>query len=102
MTSIASQDKTEIQSAVSPIDNLNNNTLDTNNKTSNNNKKSSNDKPFKKSRTNYKKPENAAKLNAAVNALVLNRHDPFAQQDIRTVSKLYDIPYNTLRDNYLK
>lgn len=60
------------------------------------------DKSEKKRRTNYKKPENAAKLNAAVNALLLSKQDPSGQKDIRSVSKLYDIPYNTLRDNYLK
>jgi hypothetical protein len=53
----------------------------------------------KKRRTNYRKPENAAKLNAAVNALIMQRQ---GHGDIRAVSKIFDIPYNTLRDNYLR
>eukprot|EP00981_Chlorochromonas_danica_P001191 scaffold262_cov164-Ochromonas_danica.AAC.15 len=56
----------------------------------------------KKRRTNYRRPENATKLNAAVNALVMNQNAPFGPKDIRSISKLYGIPYNTLRDNYLR
>lgn len=56
----------------------------------------------RKRRTNYRKPENAAKLNAAVNALIMQKQDPNGPQDIRTVSKLFNIPYNTLRDNYIR
>lgn len=58
-----------------------------------------NDLHNKKRRVNYRKPENAAKLNAAVNALIMQRQ---GHGDIRAVSKLFDIPYNTLRDNYLR
>ncbi|RYH17111.1 hypothetical protein EON65_29065 [archaeon] len=53
-------------------------------------------------RVNYRLPENAVKLNAAINALSQNKSDPNAPQDIRHVSKMFKIPYNTLRDNYLK
>jgi len=61
------------------------------------------DKPGgKKRRTNYRRPENAAKLNAAVNALIMQKQDPNAPKDIRSVSKIFNIPYNTLRDNYLR
>ena len=56
----------------------------------------------KKRRTNYRRPENAAKLNAAVNALIMQKQDRNGHGDIRTVSKLFNIPYNTLRDNYLR
>jgi hypothetical protein len=60
------------------------------------------DKLSKKRRTNYRRPENAAKLNAAVNALIMQKQDPNAPKDIRSVSKIFNIPYNTLRDNYLR
>lgn len=56
----------------------------------------------KKRRTNYRRPENAAKLNAAVNALIMQKQDGNGHGDIRAVSKLFNIPYNTLRDNYLR
>jgi hypothetical protein len=59
-------------------------------------------KGSKKRRTNYRRPENAAKLNAAVNALIMQKQDPNAPKDIRSVSKIFNIPYNTLRDNYLR
>lgn len=60
------------------------------------------DEKGKKRRTNYRRPENAAKLNAAVNALIMQKQDPNAPKDIRSVSKIFNIPYNTLRDNYLR
>lgn len=63
---------------------------------------SSSNSSEKKRRINYRKPENAAKLNAAVNALIMQKQDPNGPQDIRTVSKLFNIPYNTLRDNYIR
>lgn len=53
-------------------------------------------------RVNYRLPENAVKLNAAINTLSQNKGDPNAPQDIRHVAKMFKIPYNTLRDNYLK
>ncbi len=55
----------------------------------------------KRKRTNYKDPENSSKLNAALNALI-NQQDGEGQKDLKTVSKLYNLPYNTLRDNFLK
>lgn len=63
---------------------------------------SDDDKSAKKRRTNYRRPENAAKLNAAVNALIMQKQDSQAPKDIRSVSKIFNIPYNTLRDNYLR
>lgn len=53
----------------------------------------------KKRRTNYRKPEHAAKLHAAVNALIMQKQ---GHGDIRAISKLFNIPYNTLRDHYLR
>ena len=55
----------------------------------------------KRKRTNYKDPERLAILTEAVNVLVgrLNSDQPL---DMRSVSKRFNIPYNTLRDNYLK
>lgn len=55
----------------------------------------------KRKRTNYKDPERLAILTEAVNVLVdrLNSDQP---RDMRSVSKRFNIPYNTLRDNYLK
>lgn len=55
----------------------------------------------KRKRTNYKDPERLAVLTEAVDVLVgrLNSDQPL---DMRSVSKRFNIPYNTLRDNYLK
>lgn len=81
-----------------------NTTFNSNHPNSNNenNNNTSMKKVEKKRRTNYRRPENATKLNAAVNALVMNQNAPFGPKDIRSISKLYGIPYNTLRDNYLR
>jgi len=59
------------------------------------------DRRKKRKRTNYKDPERLAILTEAVNVLVgrLNSDLPL---DMRSVSKQFNIPYNTLRDNYLK
>ena len=59
------------------------------------------DQRKKRKRTNYKDPERLAILTEAVNVLVgrLNSDQPL---DMRSVSKRFNIPYNTLRDNYLK
>ena len=59
------------------------------------------EKRKKRKRTNYKDPERLAILTEAVNVLVdrLNNDQPL---DMRSVSKRFNIPYNTLRDNYLK
>jgi len=59
------------------------------------------EKRKKRKRTNYKDPERLAILTEAVNVLVdrLNSDQPL---DMRSVSKRFNIPYNTLRDNYLK
>ncbi len=59
------------------------------------------DSSKKRRRTNYKDPENSNKLNAALNSLI-NQQDGEGQKDLKTVSKLYNLPYNTLRDNFLK
>jgi hypothetical protein len=55
----------------------------------------------KRRRTNYKDPENANKLNAALSSLI-NQSDGEGQKDLKTVAKMYNLPYNTLRDNFLK
>lgn len=60
------------------------------------------ERPAKKRRTNYKNPENAAKLQSAVKELISRKISTQGAQDIRSIAKMYDIPYNTLRDNYLR
>lgn len=55
----------------------------------------------KRRRTNYKDPEHANKLNAALSSLI-NQTDGEGQKDLKTVAKMYNLPYNTLRDNFLK
>lgn len=57
----------------------------------------------KKRRTNYKNPENSAKLSAAINMLLNQQtEDSNGQRDLKSISKMFNIPYNTLRDNYLR
>ena len=60
------------------------------------------DSANKKRRTNYKNPENSAKLNAAINMLINQMDDQSGHKDLKSISKMFNIPYNTLRDNYLK
>ena len=60
------------------------------------------DSANKKRRTNYKNPENSAKLNAAINMLINQVEDSSGHKDLKSISKMFNIPYNTLRDNYLK
>lgn len=60
------------------------------------------DSANKKRRTNYKNPENSAKLNAAINMLINQIEDQSGHKDLKSISKMFNIPYNTLRDNYLK
>ena len=52
-------------------------------------------------RTNYRDPENASKLTAAV-AYLIERRKSNKYQDLKSVATHYGLPYNTLRDNYLK
>lgn len=54
----------------------------------------------KRKRTNYRDPENASKLAAALNILINTQGE--SQHDLKSVAKMFDLPYNTLRDNYLK
>lgn len=57
----------------------------------------------KRRRTNYKDAENSARLAAGLNMLISPYGDDGSgQKDLKTVSKLFGVPYNTLRDNYLK
>lgn len=78
--------------------------------------------PKKRKRTNYKgifskfllsnnrpfiiiflDPENASKLAAALEMMINQQNDSTApQRDLKTVSKMFGLPYNTLRDNYLR
>eukprot|EP00595_Chromulina_sp_UTEXLB2642_P001150 CAMPEP_0196762850 /NCGR_PEP_ID=MMETSP1095-20130614/2913_1 /TAXON_ID=96789 ORGANISM="Chromulina nebulosa, Strain UTEXLB2642" /NCGR_SAMPLE_ID=MMETSP1095 /ASSEMBLY_ACC=CAM_ASM_000446 /LENGTH=170 /DNA_ID=CAMNT_0042114803 /DNA_START=257 /DNA_END=769 /DNA_ORIENTATION=- len=56
----------------------------------------------KRKRTNYKDPENASKLASALSVMI-NQHDSTeTPMDMKTVARMFDVPYNTLRDNYLK
>lgn len=57
----------------------------------------------KRKRTNYRQPENNAKLTAAVNVLV-SRYQQNSDRnvDIKSVSRMFGVPYNTLRDNFIK
>ena len=56
----------------------------------------------KRKRTNYKDAENSARLATGLNMLIASHDDSAGQKDLKTVSKLFGLPYNTLRDNYLK
>jgi hypothetical protein len=57
--------------------------------------------PAKRKRTNYRDPENAAKLTTALGMLIQNQQDG-RPLEIKSVAKLFAVPYNTLRDNFLK
>lgn len=56
----------------------------------------------KRPRTNYKDPENSAKLNAALSMLINQDGEGQIIKDIKSVAKLFGVPYNTLRDNFLR
>lgn len=56
----------------------------------------------KRPRTNYKDPENSAKLNAALSMLINQEGDAQVMKDIKSVAKIFAVPYNTLRDNFLR
>jgi hypothetical protein len=52
-------------------------------------------------RINYNDPENREKLTNAVNSLLENR-DSGHSMDMRQTASHFGVPYNTLRDNYIK
>mmetsp|Transcript_28473 Transcript_28473/g.39161 ORF Transcript_28473/g.39161 Transcript_28473/m.39161 type:complete len:266 (+) Transcript_28473:37-834(+) len=56
----------------------------------------------KRPRTNYKDPENSAKLNAALSMLINQDGEGQIIKDIKSVAKIFGVPYNTLRDNFLR
>ena len=56
----------------------------------------------KRARTNYKDPENSAKLNAALSMLINQDGEGQIVKDIKSVAKIFGVPYNTLRDNFLR
>lgn len=57
----------------------------------------------KRKRTNYKDPENQAILQSALNMMISQFDDPnLPRKDLKSVSKIFNLPYNTLRDNYLR
>ena len=56
----------------------------------------------KRPRTNYKDPENSAKLSAALSMLINRDGDAQIMKDIKSVAQLFGVPYNTLRDNYIR
>jgi hypothetical protein len=60
-----------------------------------------NNQASKRKRTNYRDPENAAKLTTALAMLIQNQQDG-RPLEIKSVAKLFAVPYNTLRDNFLK
>ena len=56
------------------------------------------DEPQKRRRTNYSDPENARCIANAVRILIQQGKNA----NVRTVSEMTGIPYNTLRDHYKK
>lgn len=52
-------------------------------------------------RTNYRDPENAAKLTTALGILIKQKEEN-KPQDLKSIAAHFGLPYNTLRDNYLK
>lgn len=52
-------------------------------------------------RTNYRDPENAAKLTTALGILIKQKEEN-KPQDLKSIASHFGLPYNTLRDNYLK
>jgi len=60
------------------------------------------DKRRKRARTNYKDPENSAKLHAALSMLINQDGEGQIVKDIKSVAKIFGVPYNTLRDNFLR
>ena len=45
-------------------------------------------------------PNNAIKLENAVKVMIDQNIE--GAKDLKSVSKMFDVPYNTLRDNYLR
>ena len=60
-----------------------------------------NDVSKRRKRTNYRDPENASKLGTALGVL-LKQKEENAVPDIKSVAIHFGLPYNTLRDNFLK
>lgn len=56
---------------------------------------------LKRRRKNYRDPENAAKLAMAMDILMRQRKDGKIQ-DLKQISAHLGLPYNTIRDNYLR
>ena len=57
--------------------------------------------PKRRRRTNYRDPENAAKLTTALGILIKQKEEN-KPQDLKSIASHFGLPYNTLRDNYLK
>jgi hypothetical protein len=57
--------------------------------------------PKRRRRTNYRDPENAAKLTTALGILIKQKEEN-KPQDLKSIALHFGLPYNTLRDNYLK
>lgn len=55
----------------------------------------------KRKRTNYRSPEHAAKLTQALEVMLKQKNEK-EPKDLKTVANMFDIPYNTLRDNYMR
>lgn len=62
---------------------------------------SSDRQPKRRRRTNYRDPENAAKLTTALGILIKQKEEN-KPQDLKSIATHFGLPYNTLRDNYLK
>lgn len=57
--------------------------------------------PKKRRRTNYKLGDNLRRLDAAVRSLI-QQQQAGEKINLKGVAKTYDVPYNTLRDNFLR
>jgi hypothetical protein len=60
----------------------------------------------KKTRIDYKDSENSAKLQSAIDCILEQKKIESTvgskRKNMREVSQIYNIPYNTLRDNYIR
>ena len=55
----------------------------------------------KRRRINYRDPANAARLATALGILIRQKNENKVQ-DVKLIAAHFGLPYNTLRDNYLK
>ena len=85
-----------------------NDTEDENSNQSPSNKNDNEDNSNKKQRTNYRDPARLANIKAAIDFLLQQENaedettNTFKNKNLKEVYRQFKIPYNTLRDNFLR